>query len=126
MSSEFKVLHHFVMPFMGIAVQLDDSVCHHFMAGTFAHCTGLCLLSKDNYVKVNNSEDIFHVFGWGNSVNARNARGNAGFQNGLRDHRERVQTARLAANATNAVAVGNTQSEQDKATNTNVPSNKTA
>ena len=42
---KFDVRHHFVMPGMGLAVALEDSICHHFMGGAFSHCTSFCVLA---------------------------------------------------------------------------------
>lgn len=99
---DYEVIHHFVMPGLGIGVLLEDSTCHHFMGGSFSHCTGLCILQSrnDDVVVVNNKEDIFRIFAWGNSVNAKTAYGNLSMHNGLANHRARHEENRAVARGT--------------------------
>ena len=91
----FSVRHHFVMPGMGLAVSLDDSICHHFMGGAFAHCTSFCILEKEavgnklGTVSIRNSADFFRVFAWGSAANIRTSKGNQGRENLLGDHLSR-------------------------------------
>ena len=91
-SKQFSVRHHFVMPGMGLAVSLEDSICHHFMGGAFAHCTSLCVLEKHNHgnklgtVSLRNTEDFFRVFAWGSAANIRTSLGNKGRERILGDH----------------------------------------
>jgi hypothetical protein len=106
---KYKVLHHFVMPGMGLAMNLEDSICHHYMCGAFKHCTGLCVLEdmteNASYpVVVNNKDDFFQIFAYGRAANKKTARGNLGQENSLRDHRARqaVNRSRTATEATGA------------------------
>jgi hypothetical protein len=88
--SNFKVRQHFIMLGLGLGVLLDDSICHHFMGGSFSHCTGLCILESvtKDLIYCNNADDLFHLFAWGNSVNGRTAQGNLRQLNALANHRK--------------------------------------
>ena len=90
-SELYDVNQHFVMPGLGIAVILKDSICHHFMGGSFAHCTGVCVVKSrsERFVTCRNGDVPFRIFAWGNSVNAKTYKGNVDRQNELSDHRER-------------------------------------
>ena len=93
-AKKYIVAHHFVMPGLGIAVSLQDSIVHHFMGGAFSHCTSVCVLeesfpnSLDNIFNIGNVDKSFSVFAWGSAANARTARGNSGLENQLIRHRE--------------------------------------
>jgi hypothetical protein len=89
---KYTVIHHFVLPGLGLGISLEDGVCHHFQGGSFSHCTALCILlhNTSDEVLSNNESEMFRIFGWGNSVNARNARGNIGRENMLGQHRDIV------------------------------------
>lgn len=103
MSQEYDVMQHFVMPGLGVAVILKDSICHHFMGGgAFSHCTGLCLLKSkmDSHVLCNNKKECFYLFAWGNSVNSRTARGNIEKRNSLANHREKTTENRNNSHTT--------------------------
>lgn len=107
------VQHYFMEPGLGLAVSLEDSICHHFMSGAFAHCSSVCVVELKNdddedeaIVTIRNDDDIFSVFAWGISANRRMAKGNIGRQNSLADHRLRQQLNRSRASATNPVVLG--------------------
>jgi hypothetical protein len=97
---KYKVIQHFLIPGLGLAISLQDSIAHHFMGGAFAHCTGICVLEEklddeeDNEFHIENQDDIFSLFAWGSSANTRTARGNSGRQNILVEHRMRQQRNR--------------------------------
>ena len=73
---QFKPHHHFVLDELGLSIEIDDAICHHFMGGAFSHCTGLCVLENEREVVVNNANDWFKVFAWGRGGGSKNAKGN--------------------------------------------------
>jgi hypothetical protein len=98
-ATKYNVKQHFVKPGLGLGILLLDSICHRFMAGSFSHCTGLCILESlsNNSILCNNNDDIFRLFAWGNTVNNRSAIGNLGRENSLVNHRCRQKNNRGAA-----------------------------
>jgi hypothetical protein len=94
-ANKYEVNHHFVMPGIGLAVTLEDSIFHHFMGGAFSHSTSICVLEQkfddddDNIFSIRNEDNFFSVFAFGSTANTRTARGNSGQQNVLADHRMR-------------------------------------
>ena len=92
---KYTVKQHFIMQGLGLAVLLEDSICHHFMGGAFTHCTAMCVLEEtsdnEGYFIVNNKDDIFRIFAWGSAANSRTARGNAGQENSLGNYRRQRQ-----------------------------------
>ena len=98
----YNVVHHFVMHGLGLAIRLQDSMCHHFMAGAFAHSTGLCYLEENWHedeipIILNNAADFFHVFAWGSAANTRTDQGNPGGVNASGDHHTRQAEHRSCA-----------------------------
>ena len=94
---EYEVNHYFAMPGLGLGMLLEDSICHHFMGGSFSHCTSVCILAHKNEktVLVNNQNDIFRIFAWGNAANSRTAKGNISLRTRcLANHRERQKKNR--------------------------------
>ena len=90
---KYTVKQHFVMQGLGVAVLLEDSICHHFMGGAFTHCTALCVLEETKndevYFTVNNMNNFFRIFAWGSAANSRTARGNSGQENSLGNYRSK-------------------------------------
>ena len=111
-AKKYIIHHYFVMPGLGLAVALEDSIAHHFMGGDFAHCTSVCVLQEnfedtdDNMVGIRNQDDIFSVFAWGSSANSRTARGNIHRINELGDHRDLTEVHRQEAMAGEGSANG--------------------
>ena len=95
------------MPGMGLAVALEDSICHHFMGGAFSHCTSICVLEtilprrSTTQTIVGNINDFFRVFAWGSAANTRTARSNASMLNVLKEHRLRKEQHRSTTRADN-------------------------
>jgi hypothetical protein len=108
-AKKYLVHHYFMEPGLGLAISLEDSICHHFMGGAFDHCTSVCVLESKNeeeeedgdIVTIRNDDDFFSIFAWGSSANSRTARGNNGRQNSLANHRLRQQLNRSQAEQQN-------------------------
>ena len=93
-SHQYQVHHAFVMEGLGVAVNLDDKTCHHFMGSAFTHCTSLCVLeNRLGRLGCVVSDVTFKVFAWGSGSNKKTVRGNRGRVNRLGDHRRRVAAA---------------------------------
>ena len=113
-ATKYGIQHYFVMPTLGLAVSLDDSICHHFQGGVFAHCTSVCVLQEcigdeqtgddDIIYSISNDDDMFRVFAWGSSANSRTVRANIARANELGRHRERTDEQRRDAAERRATA----------------------
>jgi hypothetical protein len=127
MKDNYKVTQHFVMPGLGLGMLLDDSICHHFMGGSFSHCTALCVLKSlvDETILCNNNANIFRLFAWGNSVNSKTANGNISRINGLDNHRERQQHNRDTTRQPDNGSVSDLRGNQQHAGNSMTMTGKT-
>jgi hypothetical protein len=64
-----EVRTFFSMEGLGLAMNLEDGISHHFMGAAFSHHTCLSVIQRmnDNKVNCSNSDDSFLIVAWGNS-----------------------------------------------------------
>jgi hypothetical protein len=64
---------YFGMPGLGLAMQIEDGVAHHFMGAMLSHQTCLCVCQRksDGHLSASNSDGQFLLVGWGTSGGSR-------------------------------------------------------
>lgn len=63
--NQLEVKAMFAMEGLGMAVQLEHGIGHHFMGAWFSHCTCLPVCESNGLFSVTNHEDNFSIIGWG-------------------------------------------------------------
>ena len=66
-TNELIVQAYFSMEGLGLAIELEDGIFHHFMAAMFSHRTCLPVCRKGFLRSCCNSNGEFLIVGWGNS-----------------------------------------------------------
>jgi hypothetical protein len=96
----------FSMEGLGLAMELQHGISHHFMGGAFAHHTSIpyCRRRYDGLINCSNSDDNLLIVGWGGfggrkDVTERQARREAPTLAIVLPQLERERAARLAAEA---------------------------
>jgi hypothetical protein len=64
-NKELKVHAMFAMEGLGMAVQLQHGIGHHFMGALFSHNTCLPVVESNGKLSVTNHEDNFSIIAWG-------------------------------------------------------------
>lgn len=72
--TDFAISAFFSMEGLGLAMQIDDGVGHHFMGSVFSHHSCLTLHSKEGQVSCCNDEDAFLLVAFGTSGGGREAK----------------------------------------------------
>ena len=63
----YEVDAYFAMEGLGLAVQLEHGILHHFMGAMFSHQTCLPVLRRrsDGFLTASNQDNIMQIVGWG-------------------------------------------------------------
>ena len=67
MKDRLEVDAYFAMEGLGLAVQLEHGILHHFMGAFFSHntCLPVCRRLSDRFVTASNQENLMQIIGWG-------------------------------------------------------------
>ena len=67
LKDRLEVDAYFAMEGLGLAVQLEHGILHHFMGAMSSHNTGLpvCRRLSDGFVTASNQENLMQIVGWG-------------------------------------------------------------